>query len=110
MGRFREARGGSVPAATVLRLPASGRPRPRRVATISVHTSPLDQPGTGDAGGMNVYIVELARRLAVSGTEVGIFTRATSGDLPPVVELLPGVTVRPVAARPLEGFRQEELP
>src|SRR2546423_1056751 len=110
MGRFREARGGSVPAATVLRLPASGRPRPRRVATISVHTSPLDQPGTGDAGGMNVYIVELARRLAVSGTEVEMFTRATSGALPPVVELLPGVTVRHVAAGPLEGLRKEDLP
>jgi D-inositol-3-phosphate glycosyltransferase len=75
-----------------------------------VHTSPLDQPGTGDAGGMNVYIVELARRLAANGTEVEIFTRATSGDLPPVVELLPGVTVRHVAAGPLEGLRKEDLP
>ena len=63
--------------------------RPRRVATLSVHTSPLDQPGTGDAGGMNVYIVEVARRLAEIGVEVEIFTRATSSDLPPVVELAP---------------------
>ena len=55
----------------------------RRVAIISVHTSPLDQPGTGDAGGMNVYIVEVARRLAREGVEVEIFTRATSSDLPP---------------------------
>ena len=37
-------------------------PRPRRVAVLSIHTSPLDQPGTGDAGGMNVYVVETARR------------------------------------------------
>ena len=37
---------------------------PRRVAMISVHTSPLEQPGTGDAGGMNVYVVETAKRLA----------------------------------------------
>ena len=44
---------------------------------LSVHTSPLDQPGTGDAGGMNVYIVEVAKRLAASGVEVEIFTRAT---------------------------------
>ena len=50
---------------------------PRRVATLSVHTSPLDQPGTGDAGGMNVYIVEVAKRLAAAGVEVEIFTRAT---------------------------------
>ena len=41
--------------------------RPRRVATLSVHTSPLDQPGTGDAGGMNVYVVETSRRLADGG-------------------------------------------
>ena len=32
--------------------------RPRRAAVLSVHTSPLDQPGTGDAGGLNVYVVE----------------------------------------------------
>src|SRR6185437_7497879 len=31
---------------------------PHRVATISVHTSPLEQPGGGDAGGMNVYVLE----------------------------------------------------
>ena len=47
---------------------------------ISVHTSPLDQPGTGDAGGMNVYIAETARRLAERGAEVEVFTRATSGE------------------------------
>ena len=41
--------------------------RPRRVAMVSVHTSPLDQPGTGDAGGMNVYVLEVSRQLAASG-------------------------------------------
>ena len=46
---------------------------------LSVHTSPLHQPGTGDAGGMNVYIVELAKRLAAINIEVEIFTRATTG-------------------------------
>jgi D-inositol-3-phosphate glycosyltransferase len=82
----------------------------RRVATVSVHTSPLDQPGTGDAGGMNVYIVEVARRLAEAGVEVEIFTRATSSDLPPMVEMAPGVTVRHVMAGPFEGLTKEELP
>jgi D-inositol-3-phosphate glycosyltransferase len=80
------------------------------VATLSVHTSPLDQPGTGDAGGMNVYIVEVSRRLARMGVEVEIFTRATSSDLPPAVELEPGVTVRHVTAGPYEGLAKEELP
>ncbi|SFP00548.1 D-inositol-3-phosphate glycosyltransferase [Geodermatophilus dictyosporus] len=83
---------------------------PRRVATVSVHTSPLDQPGAGDAGGMNVYIVEVSRRLAARGIAVDVFTRATSSDLPPVVEMSPGVTVRHVSAGPFEGLGKEELP
>ena len=83
---------------------------PRRVATLSVHTSPLDQPGAGDAGGMNVYIVEVSRRLAELGVEVEIFTRATAGDVPPTVEMAPGVRVRHVIAGPLEGLAKEELP
>jgi D-inositol-3-phosphate glycosyltransferase len=90
------------------RLSRSGTPR--RVATLSVHTSPLDQPGAGDAGGMNVYIVEASRRLAARGIDVDIFTRATSSDLPPVVEMSPGVTVRHVSAGPFEGLGKEELP
>ena len=83
---------------------------PRRVALLSVHTSPLHQPGTGDAGGMNVYIVELSRRLADLGIEVEIFTRATTGALPPVVDLAPGVLVRHVTAGPYEGLSKEDLP
>ncbi|MEP6696421.1 MAG: D-inositol-3-phosphate glycosyltransferase [Pseudonocardiales bacterium] len=83
---------------------------PRRIATLSVHTSPLDQPGTGDAGGMNVYIVEVSKWLAAMGVEVEIFTRATSSDLPPVVELVPGVTVRHVTAGPYEGLAKNDLP
>ena len=70
--------------------------QPRRIAMLSVHTSPLDQPGTGDAGGMNVYVVETARRLAERGTEVEIFTRATSGTCPGYRRARPG---RPGAAR-----------
>ncbi len=81
-----------------------------RIATLSVHTSPLHQPGTGDAGGMNVYIVEVARRLAASGVQVEIFTRATAAGLPPVVEMAPGVFVRHITAGPLEELAKEELP
>jgi D-inositol-3-phosphate glycosyltransferase len=94
---------------TMTVMPVRGRV-PRRVAMVSVHTSPLDQPGTGDAGGMNVYVVELARRLAALDVEVDLITRATSSDLPPAVDLEPGVTVRHVTAGPFEGLAKEDLP
>jgi D-inositol-3-phosphate glycosyltransferase len=104
----RTARGNLTP------LPGrSAAPSPaglQRVAMLSVHTSPLDQPGTGDAGGMNVYIVELSRQLATRGVEVEIFTRATSSDLPPTVPLAPGVLVRHITAGPYEGLRKDDLP
>ncbi|GLZ38240.1 D-inositol-3-phosphate glycosyltransferase [Actinokineospora sp. NBRC 105648] len=83
---------------------------PRRVAVLSVHTSPLEQPGTGDAGGMNVYITETTTRMARRGIAVEVFTRATSSDLPPVAELAPGVLVRHVSAGPFEGLQRAELP
>ena len=83
---------------------------PRRVAVLSVHTSPLDQPGGGDAGGMNVYVCEVAKRLANLGVEVEIFTRATASDLPTVVELAPGVTVRHITSGPYEGLDKNDLP
>jgi D-inositol-3-phosphate glycosyltransferase len=83
---------------------------PRRVAMISVHTSPLEQPGTGDAGGLNVYVAETASQLAARGIEVDIFTRRTTGDTPVEAELVPGVRVRHVTAGPYEGLSKEDLP
>jgi D-inositol-3-phosphate glycosyltransferase len=87
-----------------------GQRSPRRVATISLHTSPLDQPGTGDAGGLNVYVVEVAKQLAGRGIEVEIFTRAVCPDELPVVELVPGVLVRNVVAGPFEELDKNSLP
>lgn len=83
---------------------------PSRVATVSVHTSPLDQPGAGDAGGMNVFIVEVSKRLAARGIEVDIFTRSTSSDLAPIEVLAPGVQVRHITAGPYEGLGKNDLP
>ncbi|WP_426567037.1 D-inositol-3-phosphate glycosyltransferase [Angustibacter sp. McL0619] len=77
---------------------------------LAVHTSPLAQPGTGDAGGLNVYVVQTARRLAERGVQVEIFTRATSSSLPPTSELAPGVLVRHVTAGPFEGLGKDDLP
>jgi D-inositol-3-phosphate glycosyltransferase len=82
----------------------------RRVAVLSVHTSPLAQPGTGDAGGMNVYVLQTALELARRGVEVEIFTRATSSADPPLVQVAPGVLVRNVVAGPFEGLDKHDLP
>ncbi|MDP9846266.1 D-inositol-3-phosphate glycosyltransferase [Streptosporangium lutulentum] len=83
---------------------------PRRIATVSVLTSPFAQPGGGDAGGLNVYIVEVARRMAALDVEMEIFTRAVSPDMPPLAELVPGVLVRHVAAGPPRELGKNELP
>ena len=53
----------------------------RRLAVLSLHTSPLAQPGTGDGGGMNVYVRELSSALARAGVACDVFTRAWSDDL-----------------------------
>ena len=65
-----------------------------RIAVLMVHTSPLEQPGIGDAGGMNIYVVESAQRMAAMGVSVDIFTRRTHASETEIVEISPGVRVR----------------
>ena len=104
----------NTPRGTGVRAPVSrlAGPKPplKRLAMLSLHTSPVEQPGVGDAGGMNVYIMELSRRLAAQGVEVEVFTRATSGDVPPIEHIEPGFIVRNVVAGPLEPLPKADLP
>ena len=90
-------------------LPGIGPARVGRVAVISVHTCPLDQPGMGDSGGMNVYIRSVSRRLAEAGVAVDVFSRA-AGRGEPVAEMAPGVRVVHLDAGPEEPVPKEELP
>jgi len=85
-------------------------PQVNRVAMLSLHTSPLEQPGSGDAGGMNVYVRSVAVEMAKMGVEVDIFTRACAPDQPHAVELAPGVTVHHVTAGPRRKVAKELLP
>ncbi|MCW3765867.1 D-inositol-3-phosphate glycosyltransferase [Paenarthrobacter ureafaciens] len=85
-------------------------PMIRRVAFLSLHTSPMEQPGAGDAGGMNVYVRALAMALAEVGVEVEIFTRATTAGQPAVEHPGPGVCVHNVMAGPRRKLPKEELP
>ena len=81
-----------------------------RIAMISMHTSPLQQPGSGDAGGMNVYVLNTARQLARQGVEVDIFTRATRPSQGEVVDVEPGLRVVNIVAGPYDGLEKEALP
>ena len=83
---------------------------PRRVAMISVHTSPLATPGVGDAGGLNVYVAELAKRLGERGLGVDVFTRRTDPDTPAVVDINEHARVIQLTAGPVEDVAKELLP
>ncbi|MEF2976365.1 glycosyltransferase [Subtercola sp. YIM 133946] len=81
-----------------------------RVALVSLHTSPLAVPGTGDAGGLNVYVVALAEALADLGVEVELVTRRTA-PAQPALEFTPGgVAVRFLEAGPPRELLKEDLP
>jgi D-inositol-3-phosphate glycosyltransferase len=80
-----------------------------RVAILSLHTSPLAQPGTGDGGGMNVYVRELASALARAGHRCDVFTRAESPDAPATIRVEPGFFVHHVDAGPRTEIPKEQL-
>jgi D-inositol-3-phosphate glycosyltransferase len=80
-----------------------------RVAVLSYHTSPLDQPGTGDGGGMNVYVRELSSAIARLGHEVDVYTRRDNLFVNDTVFVEPGFRVHHVLAGPPTPLEREEL-
>ena len=80
------------------------------LAVLSMHTSPLAQPGTGDGGGMNVYVRELCAALARSGVTCEVFTRADDPSRPATVGVEPGFRVHHVPAGPVAPVAKEHLP
>jgi len=85
-------------------------PDPARVAVISVHTSPGDQPGSGDSGGMNVYVREVAGRLVEQGIQVDIYTRLDGDPGPRVQDIGDGARLIRVPAGPRGPVPKEDLP
>ena len=73
-----------------------------------VHTSPLEQAGTGDAGGMNIYVIESAKRMAAVGVQVDIFTRKVDAAQPEIVEYDKGIRIIHLDL-PI-GTKKEEIP
>lgn len=82
----------------------------RSLAVLSFHTSPLAQPGTGDGGGMNVYVRELSSALARSGVDCDVFTRAWDPAQPATVSVEPGFRVHHVPAGARAPVAKELLP
>ena len=81
----------------------------RSLAVLSMHTSPLAQPGTGDGGGMNVYVRELASALARAGVRCDVYTRASDPEQAAIVDVEPGFAVHHVAAGPVGPVPKETL-
>ncbi len=77
-----------------------------RVAVIAYHSSPLDEPGSGDAGGMSIFVRGLASALAKKGLRTDIFTRR-AGDVPLVTTICEGVRVISIEAGPPEPVEKE---
>ncbi|AXK44725.1 glycosyltransferase [Brachybacterium saurashtrense] len=71
-----------------------------RIAAVSLHTSPLEEPGGADAGGMNVVVLEQSLALARLGHRVDLFTRRSDPAAPDVVELADGVRLFHLDAGP----------
>ena len=81
----------------------------RTLAVVSLHTSPLTQPGTGDSGGMNVYVRELVAALSQAGVAANVYVRAWADDLAHEVEVESGFRVVHVPAGP-PSLAKEQLP
>ncbi len=79
------------------------------VAYLSFHSCPLQQPGSGDAGGMNVYIRELGRAMAERGIAVTVFTRRSDDETPEIVTVTPGFEVVHIPAGPHRSLPIRDL-
>ena len=81
----------------------------RRLAVLSVHSSPLAQPGAGDGGGMSVYVRALASALARAGVECDVLVRRDHADQPDAVEVEPGFRVVHLDAGPAHPVCKHDL-
>ncbi|MCJ1715379.1 glycosyltransferase [Curtobacterium sp. VKM Ac-2922] len=86
----------------------SDAPELLRIGLVSLHTSPGDEPGSGEVGGMNVVVRHQAEALADRGHHVEIITRRSSPTQPDSVSLVPGVCLRFLSAGPAEPVPKGE--
>ena len=82
---------------------------PKRIAFVSMHTSPLERAGTADAGGMNVFIMALSKALQKQGFKIEFITRRASQDAPALIELEDGILLHHVLAGPPKPLAKSEI-
>lgn len=80
----------------------------QKLAVLSMHTSPLAQPGIGDGGGMNVYVREASIALEEAGISSTIFTRRIDSRTPTVTTIGKGIKVVQIEAGS-SSLRKEDL-
>ena len=83
--------------------------RPRRIAFLSEHASPLATLGGADAGGQNIYVGEVSRNLGRRGFAIDVLTRRDNPDVPEIVEWGTGVRVVNLVAGPVQPRPKDEL-
>lgn len=81
----------------------------RKIAIVSEHASPIAQAGGVDSGGQNVYVAQVARRLAAMGMQVDVFTRLDNPYLPSEMEWGENVRIVHVPAGPARALPKEAL-
>jgi D-inositol-3-phosphate glycosyltransferase len=81
-----------------------------RAAVISLHSSPQDQPGVGDSGGMNVYVLEVAKKLTRQGIAVDVYTRCHGENHPQIQSLDGDSRLIQVQAGPCAPVAKRDLP
>lgn len=82
---------------------------PLSLGIISMHTSPIDRPGSGDAGGMNVVESAQARALAALGHRVHLVTRRSDPDQPDLIQLGDGVDLHVLDAGPARRLAKSDI-
>ena len=82
---------------------------PLRIALISEHASPLASVGSVDAGGQNIYVLNVATFLARAGHQVDVLTRRDDSALASEIQLRPGLRVIHLPAGPPRFVPKEAL-
>jgi D-inositol-3-phosphate glycosyltransferase len=83
--------------------------RLKPLAIVSLHASPVAPLGSGENGGMNVYVRAVCEELSRRGIPTEVFTRRSSGDQPDRVRLAEKSWVTRLAVGPAEDLEKSRL-